>query len=51
MAPARQLCLSTASRTISGQKEEGAPEAFFVAVAFSEMTPMTRSAMRLRSWS
>ena len=46
-----ELCQSTAYAIIHGQRRADAPESIRMAAAVSEMRPMMRSAIGLRSWS
>ena len=49
--PVAALCQSTAMEISHGQRRASASEKSFIAVACSEMTPMTLSLIGLRSWS
>ena len=49
--PIVELCQSTTYAMIHGQKPAGEPDEARTAEAVSEMRPITRSAMGLRSWS
>ena len=46
-----ELCQSTAYATMCGHSRADAPESSFTVAAISEMRPMVRSAIGLRSWS